>query len=194
MIQNGSVNIRTVHSLLAETWFVDAWKNELQPGEEWKVVSGYDNYIITSQGRIWSKVRNQWMVVSNSDDYYWRVGLSKNGKTTPKLIHTLVGRHFLPDYKEGLQIHHHNEELPFPGINFVGNLWAGTPVENTNDMMIKDRSNKSNKYGFMGVGHNGNTYNYKLCFEGKVINASGFATAEEAGKAYLAKRMELKGY
>ncbi len=166
----------------------------MEPGEEWKVIDGFEDYIITSKGKVWSKIRNRWLLLRNFDAYYWRTGLSKNGQTTPKVIHTLVGRHFLEDYKEGLQIHHHNEELPFPEINYVDNLWVGTPQENMEDKIIKDRSNQTNKHGFTGVSLNGNLYRFQLQIGEIKISESGFATALEAHEAYLAKRMELKGY
>ena len=196
--RDGRTFKRTIKSLLSETWVIDGWKQELEPDEEWKVVNGFDDYIITSKGRVWSKINNRWLTATRESKYYWKVSLKRNKKSYTPNIHMLVGRHFLPEYKEGLNILHDNEELPFPQINYVDNLWAGTPLENSNDMLDKGRwvNGKSNKYQYPGVSQSKGsaTFRYSLCNKGKRITVCGFSTALEAHEAYLAKRMEIKGY
>ena len=185
---------RTLKSLLAETWFIDDWKNQLETGEEWKVIDGFDDYIITSKGRVWSKIIIDWMTPQNVERYYWKIALRRNGRAYSRKITTLVGRHFLPDYQQGLDILHKNEKLPFPEINWVDNLWVGTTQSNVDDMHLKERYSGYNQYGYVGVTHTGSNFGYNLHCFGKRISMSGFATALEAHEAYLAKRMEIKGF
>ncbi len=194
---NGKRVRRTLHSLLLETWCVEVWKKDLEPDEEWKVINGYDDYIITTKGRVWSKKTSRWMKPTPvSGTYYWTTGLRKNNKNHTTKIHMIVGRNFLPDYKEGLDILHREEELPFPEINYVDNLWVGTDIENHYDRAKKGRCNRENKFGYMGVKQHTDSkyFSYQIGYKGKLYTKGGFLTALEAHKAYLAKRMELKGY
>ena len=195
-LRNGKVFTVAIKRLLAETWFIDDWMNQLDPDEDWKEIDGYNDYIITSKGKVWSKKSLIWLQPCASHLYYWAVNLSKNGKATGYNIHMLVGRHFLPDYKEGLDILHYDEELSYPQINYVGNLWCGTNDDNIRDKVKKGRQGKTNKTGYRCVGRTSgaNTFYFITKHNGKSIYKGGFATPLEAHEAYLAKRMEIKGY
>lgn len=188
---------RTVSQLLHLTWLIDSWKEDLDADEDWQVVDGFENYIITSKGKLFNTNTHNWLQLYNDKSYYFSTSLRKNGKIFTPQIHKLVGRQFLPDYKEGLQIHHINENLPFPEINYVSNLRVGTPKQNTNDMVKKGRNGSLNKYGYTGV-RTGNCksrpYYANVRVNGERIVTPSFATAKEAGEAYLALRMKLKGY
>lgn len=187
---------RTVKSLLAETWLIDGWKDQLDPGEEWKEVDGYDNYIITSKGKVWNRSRYVWLRPIRCHSYYWRICLSKNGRTINHTLHTLLGRHFLEDYREGLYILHKDETLAFPQINYIDNLFVGTPEDNTQDMIKKGRANRTNKSGYQCVqkNKNGSKYHYTFKHNGLQIVKCGFLSAKDAYEEFLVKRMELKGY
>jgi len=119
------------------------WIKYLEEGEEVKPLKEYPGYYITSYGRVWGmsgyKFHSVWK--DKRREYYYRVSI--NGVNMGS-IHTLVGRNFLPEYREGLFILHKEETLSYPEINYVSNLWVGTNSDNMKDSYRKGR--KKNQY------------------------------------------------
>ena len=112
-------------------------------------VKGYPNYEVSNFGRVRTVKRNTFLVptkmpptTGHSNPNKWRITLCKEGKRYNTNIHTLVGRAFLPGYKEGLLILHKNEDLSFPEINYADNLWVGTQSDNRKDCLVKGRNNQ----------------------------------------------------
>ena len=103
----------------------------------------WPDYSITPEGQVWSHKRNKWLSIFPKKHYYHAVKLSHNGVSKQLLIHTLVGRTFLP-YVEGAKILHRDETLPFPDIHYLSNLWVGSMKDNSEDMVAKNRVNRSN--------------------------------------------------
>ena len=109
---------------------------DLLPGEECKEFR--PGYYITSRGRCWNDRKKKWMPFRQDTktsrpwgQYYYRNWLG--------CAHTLVGRAFLEEYQEGMFILHKDETLPYPEINHIENLWAGTHSQNMKDMWDKGR-------------------------------------------------------
>jgi len=98
----------------------------------------WPDYSITPEGQVWSHKRNKWLSIFPKKHYYHAVKLSHNGVSKQFLIHTLVGRTFLP-YVEGAKILHRDETLPFPDIHYLSNLWVGSMKDNSEDMVAKGR-------------------------------------------------------
>ena len=83
--------------------------------EEWRQIPGFENYQVSSQGRVRNTLNNQRALRkepkilkhSESEDGYYRVGLC-NGKGNPKLIfvHKLVALAFLSPVEDKLFIDH----------------------------------------------------------------------------------------
>jgi len=118
------------------------WIKELEEGEEAKPVSGHPGFFITNRGRLWSDWRWKWSnpwVNKNPPGYYWVVSVGSRPDLTTINLHTLVGRHFLPDWQEGLLVCHKEETLSFPEINFVENLFVGSYEDNNRDTLDKGR-------------------------------------------------------
>jgi hypothetical protein len=116
----------------------------LEDNEEAKPIINFPGYFITNKGRVWSNRgkgnRSKWLTPTKSKRYYWCVTLYDiNNKRKGLKIHTLVGRHFLNEYKSGLFILHKNENLNYPEINYLKNLWVGTNRDNIIDMYSKNR-------------------------------------------------------
>lgn len=70
----------------------------------------YPNYVIYSDGRIWSKKRprcagNFLIPVINNRGYYY-ISLYKNSKPKKFTVHRLIARHFLDDWDENLEVDH----------------------------------------------------------------------------------------
>lgn len=132
LCENGNYIFTTVAKVI-ENAFPFHWIEDLDDDEECKKVYGHPNYYITTKGRVYSLKKGQWLKPSN--DYYQSLKIDDVRHGTS----TLVGRTFLPDYKEGLVIMHKNENLPQPEINYLSNLEVGTHRDNIDDMIQKGR-------------------------------------------------------
>ena len=130
-------------------FFPYEWIKELEDGEEATPIKGFPQHFITNRGRVWSSYYWRWAKPSNTRSYYWRTSLTNHQTFVRKFyhLHTLVGRHFLPEWEEGLFILHKDENLSFPEINWVENLWVGTPQENVLDAYQKGRKVWTNQFG-----------------------------------------------
>jgi hypothetical protein len=118
------------------------WIQFLLDEEIAKPIKNCPGYFITNLGRIWSNRKKKWLKPTKSKKYYWAVTLrDQENKRIGFKVHVLVGRHFLPEYKKDLFILHKDENLPFPDINFLNNLWVGTNKDNIIDMYNKNRYN-----------------------------------------------------
>ena len=126
-------------TLMRENWRYE-WIKELEDGEEATAMKNHPNHFITTHGRIFSLHQYRFLSIFNGSSYYWRVRLDDSVHD----IHKLVGREFLPEYEEGLEICHTDEHLPFPQINYLSNLWAGTPQQNCEDRENKGRGKRAN--------------------------------------------------
>lgn len=128
-----------VSTLMCENWKWE-WIKDLEEGEEVKPIRGCPQYFITNRGRVFSLNTYVWCEPSPYQNYYYQVGV-RDSFGTPKnfCIHTLVGRHFLPEWEEGLCILHHRETLSYPEINYPNNLWIGTKGDNNRDREKKGR-------------------------------------------------------
>ena len=60
-------------------------------------INGYPNYEILPDGRIWSKNRRKVITSHLNSSGYYRVSLSKNGKSRSFFIHRLVAEHYIPN-------------------------------------------------------------------------------------------------
>ena len=118
--------------------------------EEYKPIEGFPGYLISNRGRVYS-IKNKRHITTppqpvcegHNNPNKFLVKLYNKGKRHSTMVHTLVGRHFLPDYQEGLLILHKDETLPFPEINYVDNLWVGTQSDNRKDCLRKGRDNQT---------------------------------------------------
>ena len=108
---------RSPTRLLRENFSYE-WIKDLRDGEEVKPLKEYPGYFITSMGRVWSVFGYRFLSIHLHRKYYYCVKIK--GKSLE--VHTLVGRNFLPEYREGLHICHKEETLPYPEINYKENL------------------------------------------------------------------------
>lgn len=119
---------------------------ELMEGESIKPLTEYPDYSVTTEGRIYSHYTNKFLKPSRDRDYH-KVHLRVDGKSYMKHIHILVGRAYLPEYKEGLNILHIDETLPYPQRHSLANLRVGTQSENITDMYNKGRGRSPDTFG-----------------------------------------------
>jgi hypothetical protein len=129
--------------------------------EEWKSVEGYPNYEISNIGRV--------RTLAHSETFY-RGGKALSRKRPAKLrktpisrlgypvvelsngegprqflVHVLVAEAFIGEAPEGKPFVLHNDDNPLNAC--ICNLRYGSPLENSADMVERDRSAKGSKHG-----------------------------------------------
>lgn len=65
--------------------------------EEYKVIDGYEDYLISNYGKVFNVKRGKFLKLSKGRNEYLRVDLSKNGKSKQFLVHRLVAQAFIPN-------------------------------------------------------------------------------------------------
>ena len=136
LTQNGKrLGNPTLYRLMGKYWKFE-WIKELDDDEECKPMIGHPDYYITNKARVYSLTSRKWLAPHNTNHYYHCVVLEEKCKSLSRE----VGRHFLSDFEEELDVLHENEKLPYPEIHYAGNLWMGTKSENTQDMITKGRA------------------------------------------------------
>jgi hypothetical protein len=98
-------------------------------------VEGEKDFLISNKGRLYNTKTKRFRKPRNTPGTYYYYFGGVEGKTYE--THSLVGRHFLP-HTGGL-ILHKEENLSYPEINFVENLWVGTESDNAKDAFSKGR-------------------------------------------------------
>lgn len=95
--------------------------------EIFKDIKGYEtDYMITSFGRVYSKITNRFLRTSKHKCGYLKASLSKDGKTRTFLVHRLVASNFLDNPDNLPEVNHKdgNKEN-----NHIDNLeWVSTSV------------------------------------------------------------------
>ena len=111
---------------------------QLLEGEICEPLRDYPGYSVTTEGRIYSHYSNKFLSPGRDRNYH-KVRLKKGDKRYCRHVHILVGRQYLPDYKEGMNILHIDETLPYPQRHSVANLRVGTQADNIKEMYDKGR-------------------------------------------------------
>lgn len=113
------------------------------PNEIWKEISGYENiYSVSNKGRVKAHYRefvwneSRWAITKKIQEHilvqsigreYYKVSLSKNGKSVNRTIHRLVTIAFVPNPENKPQVNHKDGNKL---NNDVSNLEWNTPSEN----------------------------------------------------------------
>lgn len=105
--------------------------------EEWKKIEGFENYLISNHGRIYSHKTSKILKPTIDTKGYLRISFYDNGKGNTKKVHRLVAEAFLPNRLKLPQVNHKDEDKE---NNHVDNLeWCdnaynryyGTATERT---------------------------------------------------------------
>lgn len=111
--------------------------------EEWKKIKGYDNYLVSNEGRVKSLQNNKEKILKpvSYKDGYLHVILCKNGKVKNFLIHRLVAQAFIPNPDNLPQVNHKDEDKT---NNSVSNLEWCTAKYNLNYGSHNEKVKQSN--------------------------------------------------
>ena len=101
--------------------------------EEWKEIEGYEDYMISSFGNVWSK-RFPRCLKLNINTGYYIVCIYKNNIQKIFKVHRLVALNFIPNSEEKPMVDHINRDKL---DNRINNLRWVTPTENNLNQYIK---------------------------------------------------------
>jgi len=114
--------------------------------EQWRLIDGYDNYEISSHGRVRNNETSRIMALSTTTKGYMQIGLSKDKKKKKFLVHRLVGYAFLEKKDDDSIVDHidHNSSN-----NMITNLRWLTMSEKCRNQSISSK----NTSGTTGVSY-----------------------------------------
>ena len=135
--------------------------------EQWKVVKGFENYLVSSLGNVKTINGKLKKVVYDSKNDYGYVELWKNNKGKKFRIHRLVAETFIPNNLGKEQVNHIDGDKK---NNCVSNLEWVTPKENIRHSIENDLS--SIKYGSKNLASKLKEEDVKYIRENAGINKS----------------------
>lgn len=132
--------------------------------EIWKDIVGYDNYEVSTLGRVRNKDTGKCFKGSPDKDGYLRVCLTFNKKETTHKIHRLVAIAFLPNFYAHLTVNHKDRNKT---NNKLWNLeWSDNFRQSQNrDFVINAKNICKNKNGYFQVYINRNNIRYQKYFK-----------------------------
>ena len=109
--------------------------------EEWRDIKGYEGlYKVSSLGKIKSLGRyKRVLIVKPNANGYLRLRLTKKGKVKNLNSHRLVAEAFIPNPKNLPFVCHKDDN---PCNNKASNLFWGTPQDNMDDKVNKNRQSR----------------------------------------------------
>jgi hypothetical protein len=156
--------------------------------EEWKEIEGFEYYLISNLGNVYSEYSMKPVKARIDKDGYKRVDLRKDKTRYTCRIHRLVALAFIqkPENKPFVD-HINNNTLD----NRIENLRWATVQENTFNSKIC----KNNTSGVKGVSYNKRDKKWvaSIKINGKKSHLGSFDNKEEAIKARLKKSIEIQG-
>ena len=112
--------------------------------EQWRLIDGYDNYEVSSHGRVRNNVSNLIMKQNTNRGGYKKLSLQYHGKKKTHRVHRLVAFAFCDNPNNYDVVDHLDKNRT---NNMINNLRWCTYSENQRNRTI----NKNNKSGFQGV-------------------------------------------
>ena len=156
------------------------FKHMEQQQEEFRPVPGYEGYYeVSNFGNVKSLTNDKILKPCLDSNGYYKVTLSKDGKTKTIRIHILVATAFLDHVPDGYKIvvdHIDNNKLN----NNLTNLQLITHREN----ISKDRKNGTSQYKGVFWGKNSNKWKSQITINGKQKHLGLFTSEEEAHEVY----------
>lgn len=155
--------------------------------EIWKTIDGFEDYQISSFGRVKSfKFGKEKILKPSFDtDGYLKVNLHSNSKKITKKIHKLISYAFLNDFYGNKLVVDHIDNNPIN--NNLNNLRLITNRENVS----KDAPNKYTKYTGVSFHLRKNKFKSTIYINGKNKHLGYFENPIDAHNAYINKLKEI---
>lgn len=100
-------NIIQHYPTISNGWLIDImWMKEGQDMEQFKRINGFEDYYISSWGRVYSTKVGKFLNPFLCGRGYLKVDLHINGKRTHKKVHRLVAEAFIPNVDHKPQVNH----------------------------------------------------------------------------------------
>ncbi len=109
--------------------------------EEWKIIEGFEKYMISNQGRVWTKYYKRLMNCETTNGYS-RVTIRRDKKQHHRLVHRIVGLHFVDNPETKKYINHKDE-------NTFNNDWENLEWVSARENSI--HSCKGNKFAVVKI-------------------------------------------
>ena len=145
--------------------------------EVWKQINGYENYLISNFGNVYSLKSDKYLKQHLNGRGYMFVNLYKDKKFKDYCIHRILAEHFI-DNPFNLPFVDHKDCNKTN--NQLNNLRWVFPFDNSHNII---KCNRNNKLGIRNISFekNRNKYVYIKCIRGK-RHLKRFNTLEEAVK------------
>jgi hypothetical protein len=148
--------------------------------ENWMTVDGYDNYEVSDYGRVRNVTTERILKPRKSGNYYYTVGLYKQGKSKTITIHKLFGSAFLPPRKNNKMVLDHIDRNRFN--NKASNLRWVTYSQN-NQNKTKQKGTSSVYKGCCWNKSNGK-WHCRIRINGKQTHLGYFSDEIDCAKKY----------
>ena len=110
--------------------------------EEWKIIKGFENYLISSNGKCFSLKTHKLLVPQKYPNGYLYYPFKINGRQHTRLIHRLVAETFIQNIDNKPQVGHWDCDKT---NNRVENLYWCTQSENNLNPITNERMRKVQK-------------------------------------------------
>jgi hypothetical protein len=163
--------------------------NEMQESfERWRVIDDYDNYSVSSFGRVRNDTTGRILKNTVNGHGYCMVGLYINGNRKVMTVHKLVANAFIdnPNNKKCVD-HINNDKLN----NNLTNLRYASHTENGQNRLMS----KNNTSGAKGIGFNKQVKKWmaNIRIDGILIHLGYFDDIEDAKKARIDRANQAFG-
>ena len=145
--------------------------------EQFKPIENYENYLISSYGRVYSKWGNGRFLKGSTKGKYNQVGLCRNNKTKTFMVHALVGNAFIGKRENGNTYDHIDRNTKNNNVNNIRLATRGEQIINQKtrcDNKLKEKN--ISQYSYKGY----KTYRVKINRNGKQVLNRHLHTMEDA--------------
>jgi len=158
--------------------------------EVWKTIVGYENYQVSSHGRVLNTYTNRILKPLGNKNGYLYISLCKEAIQKFYLLHRLVARSFLENPQNKRCVDHINK---VKSNNNVSNLRFATHSENAQNVGTRRRKKSSSIYKGVAYHKPSKKFIAYINLEGTRYNLGSYRNEIDACRAYNEKASELFG-